>query len=166
MQTRNVYRVVVGILAVGVSLSAAGSVSGAVSFNSKGRALTVTPKFVAYVTGPDDFDATKTVRRLLFSTADLSKAIQACASLDCADDGLTEGFEVDVVDGPRLNTWFVGNDQLVQYSGTAEPSALTKTTDTAEHLAGSIAIDDLASGGVKAALTFDAPRLKAFSRAR
>ncbi|HWB16532.1 MAG TPA: hypothetical protein VG538_08995 [Vicinamibacterales bacterium] len=78
MQTRNVYRVVVGILAVGVSLSAAGSVSGTVSFNSKGRALTVTPKFVAYVTGPDD----------------------------------------------------------------------------------------LASGGVKAALTFDAPRLKAFSRAR
>jgi hypothetical protein len=166
MQTRNVYRVVVGILAVGVSLSAAGSVSGAVSFNSKGRALTVTPKFVAYVTGPDDFDATKTVRRLLFSTADLSKAIQACASLDCADDGLTEGFEVDVVDGPRLNTWFVGNDQLVQYSGTAEPAALTKTTDTPEHLAGSIAIDDLASGGVKAELTFDAPRLKAFSRAR
>jgi hypothetical protein len=166
MLTRHVRYGVVGVLALGVSLSAAGSVSGTVSFNAKGRALTVTPTFVAYVTGPDDFDATKTVRRLLFSTTDLSKAIQACASLDCADDGLAEGFEVDVVDGPRLNTWFVGNDQRVQYSGTAEPAALTKTTDTLDRLAGSIAIDDLASGGVKAAITFDAPRLKAFTRAR
>jgi hypothetical protein len=155
-----------GAVALTVSLAAAGSVSGTVVFNSKSKPLTITPKFVAYVTGPDDFDAKKTVRRLIFSTVDLSKDIQACASLDCSDDKLMEGFEVDIVDGPRMNIWFVGNGQLVQHSDTAEPATLKKTADTPEHLAGSIAIDNLAAGGVKAALTFDAPRLKAFTKAR
>lgn len=165
MQIRDVRLAALSAVALSVSLAAAGSVSGTIAFNSKAKPLTVTPKFVAYVTGPDQFDAKQTVRRLIFSTVDLSKDIQACAALDCTDDKLMEGFEVDIVQGPRLNIWFVANGQLVQHSDTAELTALKKTTDTPEHLAGSIAIDKLAAGGVKAALTFDAPRLKAFTKA-
>jgi hypothetical protein len=68
--------------------------------------------------------------------------------------------------GPRLNYWFVANDQLVQYSGTATPDTLKLATDTPQRVAGKLTIDDSKAGGAKASVEFDATLLKEFSKGR
>ena len=76
-------------------------------------------KNVYLVKGPNSMDG-KVIRRLIFTSVDLGAKIKACATMSCSDNDLREGLEVDLVAGPRMNYWFVGNDQRVQYSGTAQ----------------------------------------------
>ena len=68
--------------------------------------------------------------------------------------------------GPRLNYWVVFNGQLVQYSGTQQPAALTATTDTATRLAGKIVFDASQSGGAKIDVQFDTPLTKTVTKGR
>ena len=150
-----------GVLAS--TAASADSVSGTVSYQSKVGPITLNVKNVYMVKGPDAM-AGKSIRRLIFTSADLGAKIKACANMSCSDNDLREGLEVNLDSGPRLTYWFVGNDQRVQYSGTAEPVTLKLTADTPQRLAGKLTIDDSAAGGPKASIDFDATMLKEFAK--
>ncbi len=141
----------------------ADSVSGTVSYQSKAGPINLVIKNVYLVKGPNSMDG-KVMRRLIFTPLDLGAKIKACAGMSCSDSDLSEGLEVDLVAGPRMNYWFVGNGQKVQYSGTAKPETLTLTTDTPQRLAGKLVIDDSAAGGAKVNVEFDATMLKEFAK--
>jgi hypothetical protein len=141
----------------------ADSASGTVTYQSKAGPIVVNVKNVYLVKGPDAVDK-KVFRRLIFTSADLGAKIKACAQMSCSDNDLREGLEVDLVGGSRMNYWFVGNDQRVQYSGSARPETLKLTTDTPQRLAGKLIIDDSAAGGAKVSIDFDATMLKEFTK--
>ena len=149
--------------ALASSAASADSVNGTVSYQSKAGPITVNVKNVYMVKGPDAM-AGKSIRRLIFTSADLDAKIKACANMSCSDNDLREGLEVNLDTGPRLTYWFVGNDQRVQYSGTAQPATLKLTTDTPQRLAGKLTIDDSAAGGAKVNVDFDATLLKEFAK--
>ena len=149
--------------ALASTAASADSVSGTVSYQSKVGPITVNVKNVYMVKGPDAM-AGKSIRRLIFTSADLGAKIKSCANMSCSDNDLREGLEVNLDTGPRLTYWFVGNDQRVQYSGTAQPATLKLTTDTPQRLAGKLTIDDSAAGGAKVNIDFDATLLKEFSK--
>jgi hypothetical protein len=155
------------ILAAGVAListaARADSASGTVSYQSKSGPIVVNVKNVYLVKGPDAM-AGKSIRRLIFTSADLGAKVKACATMSCSDNDLREGLEVNLDTGPRLNYWFVGNDQRVQYSGSAQPATLKLATDTPQRLAGNLTIDDSAAGGAKVSIDFDATMLKEFAK--
>ncbi len=159
------------VIALGVAAAAftgptwADSVSGTIAYQSKSGPLAVTVKNVYLVKGPDAVSG-KTIRRLVFSSADIGSKIKSCAAMSCSDADLGEGMTVDLDAGPRLNYWFVANDQRVQYSGTARPETLKLATDSAQRIAGKLTIDDTAAGGAKANIDFDAGLFKEFAKAR
>ena len=146
-----------------VNLAHADTASGTISYQSKVGPILVNVKNVYFVKGPDAVSG-KTIRHLIFSSADLSAKIKGCAKISCTDSDLNEGMTVDLDAGPRLNYWVVGNGQRVQYSGTAKPETLQLTTDTAQRIAGKLTIDDSGSGGAKASVDFDATMMKAFEK--
>jgi hypothetical protein len=152
-------------LALGTAMAsaafAADSASG--SWNYKGQASLI--KYAWLVSGPSDMEPGKTVRRVVMSTTDIGAKLQACATFSCTDGSVTEGMTVDFTGGPRLNYWVVQNGQKVQYSGTAMPNSFTGTNEP-KHLAGSLAIDDVSSGGPKIDAKFDVTLSKEFKAAR
>lgn len=141
----------------------ADSAAGTVTYQSKSGPIVVNVKNVYLVKGPNSMDK-KVIRRLIFTPADLGAKIKACGEMSCSDNDLREGLEVDLVGGPRMNYWFVGNDQRVQYSGTAQAELLKLSTDTPQRLAGKLLIDDSAAGGAKVAIDFDATMVKEFTK--
>ena len=145
------------------SAACADSASGTVTYQSKAGPIVIDVKNVYLVKGPDPVDK-KVLRRLIFTSADLGAKIKACGEMSCSDSGLREGLEVDLVGGSRMNYWFVGNDQRVQYSGSARLETLKLTTDTPQRLAGKLTIDDSAAGGAKVSVDFDATVLKEFTK--
>jgi hypothetical protein len=138
--------------------------SGTINYQSKAGAVVVNVANVYLVKGPDAVSG-KTMRQLIFTSADVGAKLQACASMMCASGNVTEGMTVDFDVGPRLNYWVVGNGQKIQYSGTAKPDETLKVTaDTAQRLAGTLTIDDGAVGGAKVNVKFDATVVKQFSK--
>jgi hypothetical protein len=85
--------------------------------------------------------------------------------MNCVDQYI-EGLQVDLDAAPRLLYWISLNNQLVQYSGTVQNEMLTLTTDTPDHLAGTLKFDQSGSGGAKVEVTFDAKLIKTFAKAR
>jgi len=148
------------------SMNAAEKAKGNLTYKGPKKTFTLALKHAYLVKGPDTFEKDKTIRRLVFSTADFSASINGADALNGFDGKLMEGMIVELIDGPRLNYWIVLNDQLVQYSGTVQPSALKSTADTPDHLAGKLRFDDSSSGGPKIDVEFDAPLLKSFTKAR
>ncbi len=148
------------------SAKAAEKATGSLTYKGTKKTFTLALKHAYLVKGPDTFDAKKTVRRLVFTTDDFSAGINAADGLNNFDGKLNEGMIVELADGPRLNYWVVLNNQLVQYSGTVEPTALTSSIDSPDHLKGKLAFDDSAAGGPKVEVDFDAPLLKAFNKSR
>lgn len=134
------------------------------TLNYKGRSLAF--KYAWLVTGPNDFEAGKTVRRLILSGTDIGPKLQACKTFSCTDGEVTEGMTVDFTGGPRLNYWVALNGQKVQYSGTAPPATFTARANDAARLAGKLAIDDMAAGGPQLTADFDVTLLKDFKTAR
>jgi len=139
--------------------------SGTISYQSKAGSIVVEVKNVYLVKGPDEVSG-RVIRRLVFSSADLNAKIKACAEMSCADGNLTEGLTVDFDAGPRINYWFVGNGQRVQYSGTAKPEAAQLAVDTPQRLVGKLSLDDGNVGGAKASIDFNATLLKEFTKVR
>lgn len=117
-------------------------------------------KYVYLVKGPDY--TSSVIRELVFSPTDISAKIQSCTDMSCVSAVLDEGMTVDFNSGPRLNYWIVMNGQMVQYSGTADPSVFTATADAADRLAGSLKIDSMSGGVGTLDLTFDATLVKEF----
>lgn len=150
-------------LTLGIAASAsAGSAKGTVTY--KGTTATIAHAYL--VKGPDAIEPTKTIRRIVLTTADLEPKLAACKTMGCTDGEVTEGMTIDLDAGPRLNYWVALKGQMVQYSGTAKPETLTTTADDAKHLAGTLAIDDSAAGGAKVDVQFDAPLVKELTAAR
>ena len=130
----------------------------------KGRSLALTRAYL--IKGPDSMDPSKTIRRVLLSAADLSGTIARCPSLSCVDGDLTEGVEVDFNAGPRLIYWAALDGGRLQYSGTADPSAMKATVDEPQRIAGTLSIDDSTAGGPKVQAEFDVTLAKEFNRLR
>ncbi|MDQ2961954.1 MAG: hypothetical protein M3R31_02170 [Pseudomonadota bacterium] len=152
-------------LAAASGVAVAEDASGTASYQAKSGPVVVTVKHAYLVKGPDEVTG-KIVRRLVFSTADVASKIRSCGAMSCADGGIGEGMTVDLDAGPRLNYWFVANDQRVQHSGTADPASLKLTTDTPQRLAGKWDLDARAAGGPRVQLEFDAALLKEMKQAR
>src|ERR1700704_1263660 len=127
--------------------AAAEPASGTINYQSKAGPIVINVANVYMVNGPDAVNG-KTIRQLIFTSADVGAKLQACASMMCASGNVTEGMTVDFDVGPRLNYWVVGNGQKIQYSGTAKPDETLKLiANTAERVAGTLTIDDGAMGG-------------------
>jgi hypothetical protein len=148
-------------LAIALCLStglptAAAQTKGTLTY--KGKTLTLMHAYL--VKGPDVIDADKVIRRLILTPTDIGQKLQACKTMSCTDADLTEGITVDLDGGPRLNYWVVHSDGLVQYSGTAETSALKASADEPRKLAGKLSFDATAANGPKVDVDFDAPLIK------
>jgi hypothetical protein len=133
------------------------------SLNYKGT--TVTLNHAYFIKGPDLVDPKIVLRRLILSKDDLKSAIQGCKSMRCVDGALTEAMEVEFDAGPRLLYWITLNGDRLQYSGTAQASAATVTGGDPKRLAGKLSIDDVAAGGPRVEVDFDAILLKEFTSA-
>ncbi len=143
----------------------AGEANGVASYKFKSGDIVVNIKHAYLFTGPDVVSG-KPIRRVVLSVADVSAKLAACATMLCSDGDIVEGMTIDFDAGPRLNYWFVGNNQLVQYSGTADPASLVLTANTPKRLAGKWDLDASASGGPKIHVQFDAPLVKEVSKLR
>ena len=149
---------VAACLAANIAIAAGSEASGTLAY--KGRNATF--KYAWLVKGPYDRDPTKTVRHLILSANDIGVAIQACKTISGADGKLTEGMTVDFDVSPRLDYWIALNGQKVQYSGAAMPNAFSARANDPGHLAGKLAIDDVAAGGPKVDAEFDLAVFKTF----
>jgi len=132
--------------------------NGTVNFKGK----TATLKYAYLVRGPDSMDPETIIRQVILSQTDLSADIQACTTLSCCTNNLTEGVSFDLDAGPRLNYWVALNDQMIQHSGTKPMEVLAATSNESGHLAGTLSIDDSAGGGPVVEVVFDAKLLKEF----
>jgi hypothetical protein len=132
---------------------------GTAAYKAKSGVVTVTFTHAYLMKGPDMVSG-GVIRRLVLSTKDIGAALKACQSMMCSDGGIGEGITIDFDAGPRLNYWFVANDQLIQYSGTAKPDAAKLTTDSPTRIAGTISLDAQAAGGPKVDVQFDAALVK------
>lgn len=152
-----------GAMQLGSAASAtAGTAKGTVSYKNDKATI----QHVYLVKGPDAVDDKKIIRRLILAPKDLEATIKACKAMSCSDGELGEGMTIDLDGGPRINYWVVLKDQLVQFSGTADPATFKTKTDEPGHITGTFAVDGTASGGPKIDVEFDAALLKEFQTAR
>ena len=138
---------------------------GKLVYKTGSKAFDMNIKSAYFIAGPDGFDSGKKIRRLIFTTNTLDDKIQSCGAMNCVDQYI-EGLQVDLDAAPRLLYWISLNNQLVQYSGTAQNEFMTLTADTQDHLAGTLKFDQSASGGPVVDVTFDAKLVKTFAKAR
>lgn len=141
------------------AVTGAGPAKGTITFKSKSGSVVVEIKHAFLVKGPDMVTG-KPMRRVVLSVADVGPALDKCATMMCSDGGIGEGMTIDFDAGPRVNYWFVANDQRVQYSGTADPASVKLTTNTANRIAGTWDLDATAAGGPVMHLQFDAALTK------
>jgi hypothetical protein len=154
----------IGIIAL-LSLCAPASADSAKGTIVNGK-RSATIQYVYLVKGPDAVDPSKLIRELVFSPVDFGAKIQACKSMSCVSGALGDGMTVDLPGDERLNYWVVMNGQRMQYSGTAERSALETSVDQPERISGRLRIDDASAGGPVVDVTFDAALVKEFKDAR
>jgi hypothetical protein len=138
---------------------------GKLVYKTGSKSFDTNIKSAYFIAGPDGFDSGKKIRRLIFTTSPLDDKIKSCSAMNCVDQYI-EGLQVDLDAAPRLLYWISLNKQLVQYSGTAQNEFLTLTTDSPEHLAGTLKFDQSASGGPLVDVTFDAKLVRTFAKAR
>jgi hypothetical protein len=155
--------ILAGAISFASASACAGDAKGTVTYKDKSGPIAVTFKHAYLVSGPD-YVSSKTIRRVVLSVADVSAKLSACATMMCSDGDIGEGMTIDFDAGSRLNFWFVGNNQLVQYSGTADPATMKLTTDTPQRLAGKWDFDGSAAGGPKVQVEFDAPLVKEITK--
>ena len=142
-----------------IAAAAADPAKGKITFKSKSGAVVVEVKHAFLVKGPDVVTG-QTMRRVVLSVADVGPALNKCNDMGCSDGGIGEGMTIDFDAGPRINYWFVANDQRVQYSGTADPKSVKLTTNTPGRLAGTWELDASAAGGPVVHVEFDAALVK------
>jgi hypothetical protein len=153
------------VLALSAAVQAVGDAKGSLTYISRGKPLTLALTHAYLIVGPDAVDPQVTIRRLLFTGADVEAKLKACTTMFCVSAAMGDGLEFDLVDGPRYNYWLSLNGQLVQYSGTAKRDALVASTNTPTRVAGKLVLDGTA-GGPTVDVTFDAALVKTFTKAR
>lgn len=143
----------------------AGDARGTITYKYKSGEIGVKLRHAYLFKGPDVVSG-KQIRRVVLSVADVSAKLAACATMLCSDGDIAEGMTIDFDAGPRLNYWVVGDNQLVQYSATADPASLKLTADTPKRIAGKWDLDASASGGPRIQIEFDAPLVKEVAKLR
>ena len=102
-------------IVVGAAVAtAAHADSGSGSIAYKGQ--TVAVKYAWLVTGPNDMEPGKTVRRLVMSSTHIGAKLQACTTFSCTDGSVTEGM-TGAHDGrrrepARRRAWTTGGRRL------------------------------------------------------
>jgi hypothetical protein len=152
-------------LALAAFGASADGARGTASYQDRTGPVVVTIAHVYLVRGPDAMTG-KIFRRLVLSSEDVSAKLANCATMMCSDGDIGEGMTLDLDSGSRLNYWFVGKNQLVQYSGTADPASLQLSADTPQRVAGKWALDARGAGGPKVDVEFDATLVKELTRLR
>ena len=127
------------------------------------RDVAIVLRHAYLIKGPDAVDPKLIIRRLILSRDDLAGAISGCKTMSCVDGVMSEGVQVDFDAGPRLNYWVTLKGGLVQYSGTAQPSAAKVAGGDPGRLGGTLSIDDTPAGGPKLEVEFAATLLKEFT---
>ncbi|MGA9422204.1 MAG: hypothetical protein WBW61_07560 [Rhodanobacteraceae bacterium] len=123
--------------------------------------LSVTLTHAYYVTGPDRFDETKTVRSIVFTKDDQRAAIGACADMRCAMLSATDGLQIDFAEPGMVNWW--AHVSPIQYSSTASGDALKLSVDSPGRVAGTF---KLGGSGATTAIEFDASLVRDFAKPR
>lgn len=165
-RTAHFHLLLAGCVLLGFAFNTRSDVGkGKLVYKTGSKAFDMNIKSAYFIAGPDGFDSGKKIRRLIFTTNTLDDKIKSCGAMNCVDQYI-EGLQVDLDAAPRLLYWISLNNQLVQYSGTAQNEFLTLTTDSPDHLAGTLKFDQSASGGPAVDVTFDAKLLKTFTKAR
>jgi len=136
----------------------ADSAKGKLVVQGDDKPLSMELNHAYFITGPDEFDAAKTTRRVLFTGEDVRSAIEACEDAGCAMYSFSEGMWLQIDDSSTMRWW--GKVKPVQQSRMLDRSALVLTTDTPDRLAGTLTLD---SSGKPVKISFDAPLVKAFS---
>jgi hypothetical protein len=152
-------------LALASPLAHGGEAKGTISYRSKAGQFVVNVRHAYLFRGPDVVSG-KPIRRVVLSVPDLSAKLAQCATMLCSDGDIVEGMTIDFDAGPRINYWVVGNNQLLQYSGTADPESLKLSVDTSKRLAGRWDLDASAAGGPVIKVEFDAPLVKEVAKLR
>lgn len=137
---------------------------GTLNYKGKSKTFNAAIKYVYLVEGATDLNPSEPIRRLLFSTVDLGSKIKSASTMRETDTSLKEGFEIDLVKGPRYNYWMVLNNGLVQYSGTVPPENLVLTVNSPTQLMGTFKQDNSEAGGPKIDVTFEVTLLKKFEK--
>lgn len=140
------------------------SAAGTLTYKSKSKTFDASIKYVYLVEGATDLNPTERIQRLIFSATDLGAKIKSASTMRETDTALKEGFEIDLVKGPRYNYWMVLNNGLVQYSGTIPPENLVLTANSPTQLIGTFKQDNSEAGGPKIDVTFDVTLLKKFEK--
>lgn len=139
-------------------------VTGNVLYKGKSKTFDVAIKYVYLVEGPDNLNPSERIQRLIFSAKDIGDKIKASTLMRDTDKDLTEGFEINLVKGPRYEYWMVLNGGLVQYSGTVPPTNLVTKTQSPTQIAGTFKQDNSGAGGPKIDVTFEVTLLKKFDK--
>jgi len=156
--TAFVFAFLVASMPANVAIAADNQAKGTLTYQTHSVML----KYAWLVKGPYERDPGKTIRRLILSSNDIGPKLQACKTMTCASGQVTEGMTVDFDTPPRLDYWVAMNGQKVQYSYGAMPEAFVARINDAGHLAGNLAIDDVAAGGPKVDAEFDVNVFKEF----
>jgi hypothetical protein len=133
--------------------------SGTLSVEGPDDPLSIKLTHAYYVTGPDRFDETKTVRSIVFTADDQRAAIDACADMRCAMLSSSDGLQIEIGDSGVVNWW--AHVSPIQYSSTAGAEALELRVDSANRVAGTF---KLGGSGATAAVEFDASLARDFAK--
>jgi hypothetical protein len=146
------------------AVAASGPAKGTMVFKNKGKEAKTTFTHAFLVKGPDGVDATKILRRVLLTNADVADKLKACETMACVDAAFGHGLQVDWDAGPRLLYWLTLNG--VQFSGTADPKAFTPREYQDHRIAGRLTFDATFAGGPTVDVEFDAPLVKEIKKRR
>jgi hypothetical protein len=133
--------------------------SGTLSVEGPNEPLAVTLAHAYYVTGPNRFGETRTVRSVVFTADDQRAAIDACADLSCTRLSSRDGLKIDLDESGMVNWW--AHIATVQYSSTETGDALTLSVDSADRVAGTF---KLSGSGATTSIEFDASLVRDFSK--
>jgi len=139
-------------------------VIGSILYKGKSKTFDVAMKYVYLVEGPDNLNPSERIYRLIFSAKDISDKIKSSTLMRETGRYLAEGFEINLVKGPRYEYWMVLNGGMVQYSGTVPPANLVTTTHSPTKIVGTFKQDNSGAGGPKIDVTFEVTLLKKFDK--
>ena len=141
----------------------AGSAKGTLTMKGEEKSQSIELTHAYFFIAPDTFDEKKITRTIVFTTADERSTLDACKNTSCAILSDKDGMTVEVADASMANWWtHVGSHQM---SGTAVGHALTLSVDKPDRLAGTFTVGEAGSSMVTS-VTFDAPLVKTFTKAR
>jgi hypothetical protein len=147
------------LIAPGAIAAASSTATGSLSVEGPDAPLELSLKHAYYISGPDRFDETKTVRSIVFTADDQRAAINACRDMRCAMLSSSDGLQIEIGDSGAINWW--AHVAPIQYSSTAGGDALTLSVDGAERVAGTFKLD---GSGVTTTVKFDTSLVRDFSK--